>query len=402
MSFFERRIYEVSELTREIKLLLENGFPEVWVKGEISNLRVSIPGHVYFTLKDMESQINVVIFRNYALQMDLDLKDGMEILAYGSISVYERRGEYQLKAVWIKPAGIGSILVALEHLKMKLAQEGLFDPSRKRKPPLLPRRIGVVTSPTGAAIRDIITVSSRRFPGVKILLRPVLVQGEDAPPLIIKAIEELNRIEDVDVIIVARGGGSAEDLWAFNDEGVARAIAGSRVPVISAVGHEIDVTIVDLVADIRAATPSQAAEIATASISELFGRISELKTRMKATISHLLTSYKLKVTALSSSKAMTRPKEILNEYEQRIDDLVREMEDSIRRIVDERKRELAEIAGKIGALNPFLVLSRGYSITTLPDGTVVKDQSQVSEGEEVHVRLKRGKLICEVKEKTDE
>lgn len=402
MSFFERHIYEVSELTREIKSLLESGFPDVWVRGEVSNLRTSILGHTYFTLKDQESQINVVLFKSYASQIDFDLKDGMGLLVYGSVSVYEKRGEYQLKAFWARPFGIGMITVALEQLKMKLAQEGLFDPSRKRKLPAFPRRIGVVTSPTGAAIRDIITVSSRRFPGVRILLAPVLVQGEEAPPLIIKAIEDLNRVEDVDVIIVARGGGSAEDLWAFNDERVARAVASSRVPVISAVGHEIDVTIVDLVADLRAATPSQAAEIATASISELSGKISELRTRMKAVISDLLSSYKLRLTSISSSRAMTRPKEILNEYKQRIDDILEGMRGSMRDIIEVRRRELAEISGKLNALNPSLVLSRGYSITTFPDGRIITDHSQVSKGDEIHIRLKKGKLICEVKEKIDE
>ncbi len=255
-----KKIYSVSEITHEIKVLLEGRFPGVWVEGEISNIRKPGSGHVYFTLKDEGSQLQAVLYRSQFSRSKFDLKDGLQVIAFGDVSVYAKGGRYQITVAEIEPKGLGALQLAFEQLKQRLAKEGLFAPEKKKRIPLLPERIGIVTSPTGAAIRDILTVIERRFANVRILISPVRVQGETAAGEIAAAIDGFNSRADVDVIIVTRGGGSLEDLWAFNEEAVARAIAGSHIPVISAVGHEIDFTISDFVADLRVPTPSAAAE----------------------------------------------------------------------------------------------------------------------------------------------
>src|SRR5216684_3755323 len=261
MSEGERRVYTVSELTGQIKGTLEGAFPAVWVEGEISNLRMPSSGHAYFTLKDEGAQLSAVLFRGRGRRVRFEPEDGMHVLAFGGLDVYAARGQYQLVVELMEPQGLGALQLAFEQLKRKLEAEGLFDEGRKRKLPVFPRVIGIVTSPTGAAIRDMLNIIGRRFGDLHILIAPVRVQGDGAPGEIIQALLNLQAVAELDVIIVGRGGGSIEDLWAFNDEGVARAIVDCRVPVVSAVGHEIDVTIADLVADARAPTPSAAAAL---------------------------------------------------------------------------------------------------------------------------------------------
>jgi len=283
-----KKILTVSELTLNIKGHLEEGFRELWVEGEISNFRSPASGHYYFTLKDDKSQIRAVVFRFMGRSLKFEPKDGLSVICRGRITVYEPRGEYQLILDYMEPKGIGALQLAFEQLKEKLAKEGLFDPAHKKLLPLLPQKIGIVTSPTGAAIRDLLTVIGRRFSNVEILINPVKVQGEGAHQEIAKSIYELNGIPGIDVIIITRGGGSLEDLWSFNEEIVARAIYRSSIPVISAVGHEIDFTIADFVADLRAPTPSAAGELVVRDKAELINLLETLFNRMKNIILHLL------------------------------------------------------------------------------------------------------------------
>ena len=278
--FSTREILTVTELTRQVQDVLEATFDQLWVEGEISNLRRPASGHLYFTLKDEESQIRAVLFRPVARALKFDLEDGMHIVCRARMNVYKPRGEYQLILDYAEPRGVGALQIAFEQLKAKLQAEGLFDPVHKKPIPYLPSRIGVITSPSGAVIRDILNITKRRFPSVRILIAPVRVQGAEAPAEIVEALHHLNEMPGIDVIIVARGGGSLEDLMAFNNEGVARAIFASRIPVISAVGHEIDFTIADFVADMRAPTPSAAAELVVPMRSDLTQQIRALTARL--------------------------------------------------------------------------------------------------------------------------
>jgi len=295
------KIYTVSELTRQIKVLIEERFPEVWVEGEISNVRRPGSGHTYFTLKDEGSQLQAVIYRTQGSRMRFDLKDGMQAVARGEVSVYVKGGRYQLAVSEIEPKGLGALQLAFEQLKERLAKEGIFDKSRKKPIPLLPERIGIVTSPTGAAIRDILNVIQRRFSNAGILVSPVRVQGETAAAEITAAIQGFNARSDADVLIVTRGGGSLEDLWAFNEEPVARAIAASNIPVISAVGHEIDYTISDFVADLRVPTPSAAAELVVARESELKDRIAMHRSALVSRINNKIVRLRSRVRVCEAS-----------------------------------------------------------------------------------------------------
>jgi exodeoxyribonuclease VII large subunit len=303
------KIYTVSDLTTEIRTVLEDSFAGVWVEGELSNFRHHSSGHMYFTLKDQESQIRAVMFRQQNRQLKFRPQDGLAILMYGEISVYEPRGEYQIVGEYMEPRGIGALQLAFEQLKERLQAEGLFDDSRKRPIPMLPGRIGVITSPTGAAIRDILQVLRRRFAGVDVLIYPVTVQGDQAAPEIVEAIRELNRRGGLDVLIVARGGGSIEDLWAFNEEVVARAIAASKIPVISAVGHQVDYTIADFVADLRAPTPSAAAELVVSKTDELAQRLDDLQARMSGAVRSRLDALIVRVGGLERHLRLLNPME---------------------------------------------------------------------------------------------
>lgn len=391
----ERRILTVSDLTGLIKSVLEESFYDIWMEGEISNLRIPTSGHVYLTLKDKASQIRAVIFKSSAKNIKFELKDGMHIICHGKITVYDVRGEYQIVIDTVEPQGIGVLQLAFEQLKEKLFKEGLFDAKRKRPIPLLPGKIGIITSPTGAAIRDMLNIINRRFANVHIIINPVPVQGEGAGIEIARAISEINEFEDIDVLIVGRGGGSLEDLWAFNEEVVARAIYNSRIPVISAVGHEIDFTISDFVADLRAPTPSAAAELVVKNKQDLMESLSHVFSRLKNGIK---TLFDAKRSALREEiRAIKDPATRINEYIQRVDDLSIRLTGGINRYLDGLKKRIGAEAGKLNALSPLAILSRGYSIAMkLPEMKIIKDANDVQKGDEVNIRFHKGEIICVV------
>ena len=397
-----RKVYRIAEITREIKVLLEGRFPGVWVEGEISNIRRPGSGHVYFTLKDGESQLQAVLYRGQAARIAFDLRDGLDVVAFGDISVYEKGGRYQITLSEIEPKGVGALQVAFEQLKERLRGEGLFDPARKRPIPLLPRRIGIVTSPSGAAIRDILSVIERRFANVSILVSPVRVQGQTAAAEISAAIEGLNRMGDVDVIIVTRGGGSLEDLWAFNEEQVARAIAGSGIPVISAVGHEIDFTIADFVADLRVPTPSAAAELVVAKKSELHERVKTLFSRVDSAARAAIADLRRRLIVCAQSRVLRAPENVVRQYQQLIDELDGRLGRSFRHRLELGRAGLAGLAGRLESLSPVSILSRGYSVLfRARDGAVVTGSSQLRRGEGVRARLARGGFTATVDEIID-
>lgn len=366
------KIYQVSELTREIRNVLEERFPEVWVEGEISNFRPAGSGHFYFSLKDDQSQIRVVMFRGAQSGLRFRPENGLAVLCYGRLTVYEPRGEYQVIIEHMEPKGIGARELAFEQLKKKLEGEGLFDPSRKRPIPYLPRRVGIVTSPTGAVIRDMIHVLTRRFPNIRVLLNPVVVQGEGAAGEIAQAITEMNERDDVDVLIVGRGGGSIEDLWAFNEEVVARAIGVSRIPVISAVGHETDFTIADFVADLRAPTPSAAAELAVPVKEDLLLMLRERCRRL------------LRDTRLAEPLL-------------RLDHLREGLLTHLAHRLEINREGIRRFLKNLESLNPMATLARGYAIATRRgESKPLKHSREASPGEEVDLRLYEGTLLTRV------
>ncbi len=374
MESVKTHIFTVSELTSRIKNLLEESFPSVWVEGEVSNCRMPSSGHIYFTLKDEQSQLKAVFFRGANQKIKFNVEDGLKILALGNISVYQRRGDYQLIVGLLQPKGIGELQLAFEQLKRRLQKEGLFSPEHKKPIPLFPRRIGIVTSPTGAAVRDIINVINRRFHQIEILINPVKVQGEGAGQEIAKAIDEFNEMGDMDVLIVGRGGGSMEDLWAFNEEIVARAIYNSKIPVISAVGHEIDFVISDFVADLRAPTPSAAAELVVGEMEQIIQKIRDFQTRI--------------ISALTNNLSL---------YKQEIDDFSERMDKTCSHILELAIQRTSNLSGKLNMLSPLATLSRGYSYTLkLPQRTLITDTRKVKPHDKVEVRLTKGAMICEV------
>ena len=393
------KIYTVSDLTDEIRVLLEDSFSGIWIEGELSNFHHHSSGHMYFTLKDHESQIRAVMFRQQNRQLRFQPRDGLAMLLYGVLSVYERRGEYQVVVDYMEPKGLGALQLAFEQLKERLQAEGLFDDSRKRPIPMLPGRIGVITSPTGAAIRDILHVLRRRFAGVDVLIYPVTVQGDQAPPEIVDAIRELNRRGGLDVLIVARGGGSMEDLWAFNEEVVARAIAESKIPVISAVGHEVDYTIADFVADLRAPTPSAAAELVVSKKDELAQRLDDLQARMSGVIRSRLDALIMRVGGLERHLRLLNPIERIRMQRRRLIALWKDLAGWADRRLVVVNGELKAAAGKLDSLSPLAILSRGYSICMrLPGHEIVKESAELFVGDEVEVRLHRGRVQCDVRE----
>ncbi len=397
------KIYTVSELTAEIKGLLEEAFPGIWLEGEISNFRQHhSSGHMYFTLKDPESQIRAVMFRYVNRSLKFMPQDGLQVLVYGSVGLYETRGEYQFYVEAMEPKGLGALQLAFQQLKEKLEKEGLFDPSHKKPIPLLPERIGIITSPTGAAIRDILNVLSRRFANINLLIYPVSVQGEQAAPEIVAALEELNRRGGLDVIILARGGGSIEDLWAFNEEVVARAIFQSKIPVISAIGHEVDFTIADFVADLRAPTPSAAAELVISRKDELVQRLDDLSARMTMTIQRKLETLGERLHGLKRHLDLLSPREVIHLHRERTTELWKRLSAWVIHRLAILQGELKATAGKLESLSPLAVLARGYSICRkLPSLEVVREASSVKVGQMVAVRLYHGELICGVKDTRD-
>jgi exodeoxyribonuclease VII large subunit len=395
------KIYSVSEITKEIKDLLESSFPFIWVEGEISNFKKHTSGHMYFTLKDEEAQIRCVMWRFINQKLNFMPEDGMKVLVQAELTVYERSGNYQLKVIRMTPSGIGELQMAFEQLKRKLAAEGLFDPVHKKSLPVYPDRIGVVTSPTGAAIRDIVSIIQRRFPQVQIILLPVRVQGEGAAEEIARAIDLFNEYGNVDVIIVGRGGGSLEDLWAFNEEVVARAIFRSKIPVISAVGHEIDFSISDFVADLRAATPSAAAELVVKERREIMQNVHNYYLRLLKAISRVLEFHRERLNNLQKSYGFRKPEDFILQLGQRIDELEERLYLQMRHLFLEKQNEVESFRNRLNALSPLNVLERGYAIVFKKE-KVVKNTAELNKGESVIVRLYKGSFDAEVKEKYEE
>ena len=394
------KIYSVTELSSEIKYLLEAGFPYVWVEGEISSLRQPISGHVYFNLKDAESQIRVVLFRNVARGLKFKLEDGVNVILAGRVSAYQSRSEYQVIGQKIEPRGLGALQAAFEELKRKLLAEGLFASERKRSIPYLIRRLAVVTSPTGAAVRDILQVLQRRNPSIKVVIYPALVQGKEAVAEIVKGIWELNRLAGFDAIILARGGGSLEDLWAFNEEAVARAIAGSAIPIISAIGHEVDYTISDFVADLRAPTPSAAAEIISLHREETFVMVATYFQRMAYLVRNQLKEGNQRLEAIKGRSGFQRPADLLLTFGQRIDELSERMARSENSLLEKARKTWESLGRHLSGLSPLAVLERGYSITLIhPEGKVVKDAESVDLNQTIVTRLAKGRLISRITER---
>lgn len=370
----------VTELTSKIKGVVEPAFHDVWVQGEVSNYRPAASGHLYFSLKDSGASISAALFGSGARKrVAFDLKDGLQVLCRGKVSIYAPRGNYQFIIEQIEPLGAGALQIAFEQLKARLAAEGLFDPQRKKSLPLFPKKIAVVTSPTGAAIKDMLNILKRRAPHLEILIVPAVVQGDDAPKQLIRGIEAANRFQLAEIIVLARGGGSIEDLWCFNDENLARAIAASNLPVISAVGHEIDFTISDFVADLRAPTPSAAAEIVSGHWVDVARQIQLSSERMRSMFMRDLFNRKNLLQHLSAR--VVSPLDKLRERMQRIDEWTTRMERSLRQIVERRKLAFGQVTGKLEALSPLKVLDRGYSIARNDDGKVLRSQSDAKSGE---------------------
>ncbi len=388
----------VSQLTERVKFVLEDTFPAVWVSGEISNFSRPQSGHCYFTLKDDRAQIRCVMWRGAASRLNFELGDGLEVLCFGAVDVYPPRGSYQLVVSQIHPKGMGELELALRRLKEKLAKEGLFDPALKQPLPRFPRRIGFVTSPTGAAIYDFLQVLHRRWQGADVLILPARVQGTGAAEEIAAGIATANRLQPpLDVLVVGRGGGSLEDLWAFNEERVVRAIHASRIPVISAVGHEIDVTLSDLVADVRALTPSEAAERVVPARQELEGLLQTSGRRLAVAMRGYLEAARAKLEALSQRTVFRRPLEGIHIRARQVDELGERLRRGMRSRMQSVTEQVRHAAEHLEALSPLAVLGRGYSVTEkVADGTVVRDAAELTPGDLIRTRLRRGQLTSRV------
>lgn len=439
----KRHILSVSELTRNIKEILEETFPLVWVSGEISNLRRPVSGHQYFTLKDTHTQIGAVLFKGQARNLKFELADGQTVTVMGRINVYEARGTYQIIVEYAEPGGVGALQLAFEQLRDRLAAEGLFDDKRKKAIPLLPQKIAVVTSPSGAAIKDILQITGRRFTNMPVEIVPVRVQGEESQEEIVSALRLLNFRQSADVIIVARGGGSLEDLQAFNSEAVARAIFSSDIPVVSGVGHQSDYTISDFVADLRAPTPSAAAELVVPEKGVLLERIVKSENVLKRSVVGQIEACTERIKHLS--RGLSHSRILLGDWQLKLDDLMARMEkacvaflrryrdavnvtdkllvrhnpqcviNEVKRLLEDyRKRaqfatinllrsgkaNLETASGKLSVLNPLAVLDRGYSITrTFPGLSIVKDVGQIEIGQQVAVTVSKGEMVCRVERK---
>ncbi len=399
----ETRVISVSQLNRYVKTLLEGdrNLLSVYISGEISNFTNHYKsGHLYMSLKDEGALVKAVMFRGHASKLQFAPENGMKVIVRARVSLYEKDGAFQIYIEDMQPDGVGALQVAYEQLKARLEKEGLFDPARKRPIPRYPERVGVITSPTGAAVRDIMNVLGRRFPLAQIVFVPVLVQGEGAPPQLVRALEAFNRQQAADVLIIGRGGGSIEELWAFNDEAVARAVAASAIPVISAVGHETDFTICDFAADLRAPTPSAAAELAVPDTRTLLGRLAQLQAISRQAVAHRLQTEQKRLTTLREKRCLSTPLFYIEAQAMRLDYATRAFASAARMQMTRADRRLAELSGKMDALSPLKVLARGYSIVQ-KNGAVIKKAAEVDAGDELSVKMSDGSLTCLVQGKEE-
>jgi exodeoxyribonuclease VII large subunit len=437
----DRTVLTVSALSQQLTAVMEERFPAVWVEGEVSNFKVYGSGHAYFTLKDEGAQLRCVLFRTRMRRVRFEPKDGLHVMAFGAVEVYAARGEYQLVVELLEPRGLGALQLAFEQLKERLTAEGLFDQRRKRPLPRFPRKIGIVTSPSGAALRDMLRIIGRRFGEVHIVLAGARVQGEGAAAEVAQGVRELNALGGVDVIIVGRGGGSLEDLWAFNDEMLARTIAASKVPVISAVGHEVDFTIADFVADVRAATPSNAAELVVREKRAVAESVGDLTFRLQRAMRRALGAHRDRLERSLGRRVLTDPGRPLRDFARRLDDarlrlrraelailgraahrlalaerglraanpvastrrdrrslidLQGRLTRGLHRALDRSRHRLGAAAGRLDSLSPLAVLGRGYSLTLTPARRIVRSWRDVSTGDAVRVLLHEGSLDCRV------
>ena len=420
MMFPDKKTYTVSEITAILRNVVESDprFQDCWIEGEISGIARPRSGHIYFKLKDEKCQISCAMFRQAAVRLKFPPKDGDAVLLHGRLGIYEVRGEYQIIGDRMEPAGVGALQLAFERLKEQLQGEGLFDAEHKKPLPTFPRKIGVVTSATGAALQDILRMLSKRYPLVEVVLCPTLVQGDDAAPMIARAIERMNRFTDIDLLIVGRGGGSIEDLWAFNEEVVARAIFASEIPIVSAVGHETDFTISDFVADHRAPTPSAAVELIVPDEEELRRHVGNSMVRLVRSVRACIVSARTELTNMDNRIVPGQRIDAINRFFQRIDGLEAQSHREMKqRLADARVgldgsaaplRQLAAqrisagmekwrvASAQLAALSPIATLARGYSVCQRESGEVITDASQTEDGETLGVRLRRGALTCEV------
>ena len=389
----------VSELNTFIKMLLESAptLNDVYVKGEISNFKNHISsGHFYFSLKDKDSQIKAVMFRSSASKMKFVPENGMMVVAHGRVASYVRDGQYQLYADSMEPDGVGALYVAFEQLKQRLAAQGVFAPEKKNPLPKIPQTIGVITSPTGAAVRDIINIATRRFPFAKIVVYPALVQGENAASSLISGIRYFNDTGSADVIIIGRGGGSIEDLWAFNDENLAKAVCASEIPVISAVGHETDFTICDFAADLRAPTPSAAAELAVPDTAELKHKINNIISRESAVLLQMLSAKRETLARYEKSRYLSSPGHMIDDRRMTLVLSSERLMTSAAHVNDIKKHALSALSGKLEALSPLAVLSRGYGVVSSEEGKVIKEIADVSVGDKITVKVRDGEIYAGV------
>ena len=397
-----RQALSVTQLNEYLKMVIEGDrvLSNVFVRGEISNFKLYSSGHAYFTLKDDAGQLKSVMFRSYFSRMAFMPEDGMRVIAHGRVSVYETSGQYQLYVDDMQPDGAGSLAMRFEQLKRKLAAEGLFDEARKRPLPPMPRRIGVITSPSGAAVHDIINVLGRRFPAAEMILYPSEVQGAQAPAQLISGVEFFSMTGLVDVIILGRGGGSAEDLWAFNDEYLARAVASCAVPIISAVGHESDFTICDFVADRRAPTPSAAAEIAVPDVNEISRSLNAIQSGLQATMQKRIAQETRILNQIAQSRVFSRPDQMLDHFRIRLDEHEADLSRAVEQTILQKRQATASLVGKLQALNPLSVLARGYA-TVSKDGKSITSVKQINDNDTLDIRMADGSVRATVSQRKD-
>ncbi len=388
----------VSALTAEIKALLEDGLPPVWLTGEISNFKHHTSGHFYFSLKDSEAQIPCVMWAGRNRYLRFAPRDGMQVVIQGKVTVYEKRGYYQLEVWTMQPAGVGALQLAFERLKLRLHSEGLFDADHKVELPAFPQRVGIVTSPTGAALRDLVSVLRRRWPPIEIILRPVRVQGEGAAEEIALALQEFNAYGEVEVIILGRGGGSLEDLWPFNEEIVARAIYASELPVVSAVGHEIDFSISDFVADLRAPTPSAAAELVVPDADEVSRHLWQQLQRGHFALQRQLQAQRERLRRIAASYGLRRPVDLIHQRSQELDESHRQMLRSFELLLERRRRDLETAYQRLQALSHASVLQRGFALVFKEeDGALVRQAGQLQPEETIRIQFARGRAQAQVR-----